>query len=152
VFSLQTGLFLSVPSGVGAAGSGAGGTLAAGTYYYVLTATNFSGETTVSAEVSAVLTGSTSSVVLTWSAVAGVGGIGGAVKIYRGTVSGSENRLIATVTSGTTFTDTGGAGVAATPPVANTAATFVASGPFTGGVVQVSGTGSTINVQFTLTA
>src|SRR5215469_362250 len=48
-------------SGVTAVTSATGGTLAAGTYHYVVTALNASGETTVSNEVAVTTTGTTSS-------------------------------------------------------------------------------------------
>jgi hypothetical protein len=49
-------------------------------------------------------------------------------KVYRGTTSGAENVLVATVSGGTTvtYTDTGSAGSSATPPGTNTA-TFTAT-------------------------
>jgi hypothetical protein len=97
-----------------------GGTLAAGTYYYVVTAVNANGETTVSNEVSVPATGTTSSVTLNWQP-AGSGNFGPTgYRIYRGTAAGGENALIGTV-AGTvlTFTDTGAAGSVATPPTSS---------------------------------
>lgn len=94
-----------------------GGTLAAGTYYYKATSMNAAGETIASAEVSKATTGTTSTVSLSWPAVAG------ATKtyIYRGTAAGAENVRF-DAGAGTAFTDTGAAGTAATPPASNTAA------------------------------
>lgn len=97
-----------------------GGTLAAATYYYKITATRSAGvvgETTPSAEQSVVTTGSTSTVTLTWAAVTGASGY----KIYRGTAAGQEV-LTHTVTSGatTTYTDAGDAAGADTPPASDT--------------------------------
>lgn len=147
VFSTASGLALSAPASPGATGSGSGGTFAAGTYYWKITATNIAGETTGSSEVSAVLTGSTSSCALAWTAVTGASGY----KVYRGTSAGAQDKLIATVTTNS-YTDTGTAGTAATVPGANTASTFVGSSAFTGGSVTVSGSGASINVSPTISA
>lgn len=89
-----------------------GGTFAAGTYYWVLTATNAAGETIASNELSAALTGTTSSQPINWSVVTGATGY----KLYRGTAAGAENVLVTTIGSGATvtFTDTGAAGTAGT--------------------------------------
>lgn len=99
-----------------------GGTLPASTqYYYVVTATNANGETIASNEVTQT-TGSgtsTNTISLSWANVLHAYGY----KVYRGTTSGGENALLTTITSGATvtYTDTGTAGSAATPPGANTA-------------------------------
>lgn len=108
---------ISPPFGLAATPVVGGGTFAAGTYFWVVTATTALGETTVSNEASAaiVLNGSAT---LTWNLPAGKVTN---VKVYRGTVAGAENALIATLGPVTTFTDTGTAGSAATPPVTNTA-------------------------------
>lgn len=91
-----------------------GGTLTAGTYYYVITALNSGGETTQSNEVSQVTTGATSTITLSWASVAGATGY----NIYRGTAAGLENAQF-TVGAVTTYTDTGTAGTAASPPATN---------------------------------
>lgn len=106
-----------VPVGLTATAVGTGGTFAAGTYFWEVTATTAFGETTVSNEATAtlVLNGSAT---LAWGAPQNV--VTG-YKVYRGTVSGSENVLVTTIVGQTTtFTDTnvGGAG---TPPGTNTA-------------------------------
>lgn len=145
IWSTQTGTFLAIPTGLGATGSGSGGTLASGTKYYVVTATNFAGETPASGEQSAALTGSTSSVALAWSAVTGAF----SYNIYRGTTSGGENVLVATST-GTSYTDTGAAGTSVSPPGSNTASTFIASNAFTTGPINVSGSSPSINVNPTV--
>lgn len=113
------GASLAAPGGITVTGAGTGGTLAAGTYYYVVTATNSAGETTASAQVSTVTTGSTSSAIINWNGVSGSTGY----KVYRGTTSGAENKLIATIGSSSTesFMDTGAAGTSASPPSSNTA-------------------------------
>ncbi|MFJ4652683.1 hypothetical protein ACIP5Y_15590 [Nocardia sp. NPDC088792] len=90
-----------------------GGTLAAGTYFWVVTAVSAAGESLASNEVSAVVGSSVSSVQLSWAPV------GGAVSynIYRGTAAGGEN--IKFTATGTSFIDTGAAGAAQVPPTAS---------------------------------
>lgn len=92
-----------------------GGALAAATYYYVVTALNAVGEALKSNEVSIVTTGTTSTVSLTWSAVTGAT----SYRVYRGTAAGAQNVFYApgNVTS---FTDTGAANTAGSPPSTNT--------------------------------
>jgi hypothetical protein len=102
---------------VSVAGSTTGGTFAAGTYFWVVTATNANGETGKSNEVNAQLTGSTGSATLTWNAVDGATGY----KVYRGTSTTNENKLVATLGNVTTYTDTGTAGTTASVPATNTA-------------------------------
>jgi hypothetical protein len=89
------------------------------TYFYLVTAITPGGETGPSNEKSARIasTGSNRTIALSWTAVPGATGY----KIYRGTFTGSENRLVATINSGTTtsFNDTGGTTTAATPPAAD---------------------------------
>ena len=91
-----------------------GGTLAAGATYWKLTAINASGETVGSNEVTATLTGSTSSQPLTWVAIAGSTT---GYKLYRGTAPGAENVLVTTLGLVTSYTDIGAAGTAGTVPV-----------------------------------
>lgn len=101
---------------------GTGQSLAAGTYYYVVTALNATGETTASNEVSAVVSAD-GSVLLTWA------WLDGATKynVYRGTAAGSENVRIATgcpqpLSIGNVFfLDTGASPTAGTPPSVSTA-------------------------------
>jgi hypothetical protein len=99
------------------AAAASGGTFAAGTYYWVVTALNAKGETIASNEVSKALTANQKQA-LTWGAVSGAT----SYNVYRGTVSGDENVLVANVTSGVTYTDTGTAGTSGEPPAFNTAA------------------------------
>lgn len=104
----------------------AGGTFAAGTYFWVVTATNSKGETVVSNEVTATLTANQEQV-LNWTAPtvnpAGTAYDVTGYKVYRGTAAGAENVLVTTISSGATltYTDTGTAGTAATPPVLSSA-------------------------------
>lgn len=105
------------PFGLAAAPVVGGGTFAAGTYYWEVTATTALGETTVSNEASAVLV-LNGSANLTWNAP--VGTITG-YKVYRGAAPGAENVLVATLpVTPTAYTDTntGGAGA---PPSTDTA-------------------------------
>lgn len=90
-----------------------GGTLPAGATFWKLTAINAAGETVGSNEVTATLTGSTSSQPLSWPAITGSTGF----KLYRGTVAGAENTLVATLGLVTSYTDIGAAGTAGTVPV-----------------------------------
>lgn len=97
--------------------SAAGGTLAAGTYFYKVTALTAAGESTAVGETSVTTTGTTSSNTVTWTQVTGATGY----RIYRGTAAGAENTYFAVGAVGT-FTDTGAAGTAGSPPAQNTAA------------------------------
>jgi hypothetical protein len=93
-----------------------GGTFAAGTYYWKVTAVTGYGETTGSNEISAVLVLNDKKV-LNWAAVAGAQ----RYKVYRGTSAGAQNVLVATLGTVLTYTDTGTAGTAATVPTTSTA-------------------------------
>ena len=109
---------LAAPSGLAAGANVGGGTFAAATYFWKITGLDAAGETTGSNEatVAIALNGTAS---LTWSALpAGTTG----VKVYRGTVTNTENVLVATLGAVVAYTDTGTAGVAAVPPAVNTAA------------------------------
>lgn len=96
--------------------STSGGTLPAGATFWKITAINAAGETVGSNEVTAVLTGSTSSQPLTWVAITGATGY----KVYRGTSAGAESVLVTSLGTVTSYTDTGAAGTAGTVPTANT--------------------------------
>jgi hypothetical protein len=106
----------AAPTGLSVSSSTSGGTLAAGHYYWVVTATVPNGETLRSNEVNVVLTGSTSSATLSWTIPPNGGATG--FNVYRGTAAGSETLLVGVIVSGTqaSFIDTGAATVAATPP------------------------------------
>lgn len=101
------------PTGLTATPSTTGGTFAAGSYFWKVTATMPNGETTGSNEATATLTGTTSSVALSWSVPTGDGATG--YKIYRGTGIGAQDKLVAVITDGTTdsYVDTGSAGTPA---------------------------------------
>lgn len=92
-----------------------GGTLAAATYFYKITALNANGETIGSNEQSIATTGSTSTVTVSWAKAAGAA----SYRIYRGTAAGAQTVFYA-VGDVATFTDTGSAGAAGSVPTANT--------------------------------
>ena len=150
VSNLDLGTQLAAPSGLAVAASGTGGTLAAGTYYWVATAVNANGETTRSNEVTATVGGATSSAVLSVTAETGTTGY----NWYRGTVAGGENIEVGTSTL-PTFTDTGQAGTSKVPPSTNTAEisanTSLAIAPVTArilnGELEVINQGDTPQVQ-----
>jgi hypothetical protein len=106
-----------------AAPAGPSATLAAGgtlpepqEFFYVVTAFIGPSESVGSTEVNATTTSVDKTINLAWSAVAGATGY----KVYRGTATGAENLLIATIEPGSTLTysDNGSsAGTPATPPV-----------------------------------
>ncbi len=106
---------LPAPTGVSATPSGTGGTLAAGTYYYRVTALNAAGETLGSAEVTAVTTGATSSVSIAWTN----NPLATSYRIYRGVTSGGQS--VYYTDAATPFVDTGAAGTAGTVPAVSTA-------------------------------
>jgi hypothetical protein len=100
------------PTGLSVVGSSTGGTsLAAGTYYWVVTGIVSSAETGASNEVTATLTGSTSSAALTWTALPGATGY----KVYRGTAHGGENIHVSSPAT-TSYTDTGSVIGSGSPP------------------------------------
>lgn len=103
---------LLAPATTLGATAGTGGTFAAATYFWVVTAVNAVGESIASNEVSAAV-GANGTQIINWGVVAGATGY----KVYRGTVAGGENALITTIGSGATvtYTDTGTAGSVASP-------------------------------------
>lgn len=107
------------PSGLTATAATTGGTLAAGTYSYRVSATDAAGETIPCAAVTATTTGSTGSVALSWSPTKFAAGY----KVYGRTAAGEL--LMATLTgqSSTTWTDTGATTPAGARPTVNTTAT-----------------------------
>ncbi len=103
--------------------SASGGTLAAGTYFYKIVAVNAAGTSLGSPEASITVTGSTSSVSLSWAAVQGAV----SYRVYRGTSAGSEDHYQTAASN--SFTDTGAVGTAGTVPVSNTATLPAPSAP-----------------------
>lgn len=97
-----------------------GGTLAAGTYRYYVTAVNANGETVISNERTITTTGATSVVDVTWAAVTGAT----QYKIYRTAAGGAAGTqlLLTTVSAPTvTYQDTGALVPSGAYPTANTA-------------------------------
>lgn len=117
VYSLGTLLAaLAAPTQNAPSTATTGGTLAAATYYYKVSALNAAGETLPSGEQSQVTTGSTSTVTVNWAAVPGAT----SYRVYRGTAAGAENVYFTAGAGATSFVDTGAAGTAGTPAAANT--------------------------------
>lgn len=133
-------LYASLATPVNAAFSTAttGGTLAAGTYSYRVSALYGSGgETLASTATTQATTGATSTVTVNWGAVAGATGY----KVY-GRVGGSE-LLLATVGAVTTWTDTGANTPAGALPAANTTGAVAAT---SADVVVAAGASVTIGI------
>lgn len=101
---------LAAPTGVAATPSGTGGTLAAGTHYLRVTFLNAAGETIGSAEVSAVTTGTTSSISVNWTTDARAT----SARVYYGTTSGGQTQY---------FTDADGVGPLVVTTATGTAGT-----------------------------
>ena len=112
---------LGTPSGLAAAAVGTGGTFAAATYFWKVTAVGSGGETPASNEatVAIVLNGKAN---LTWTAVPNAV----SYNIYRGTSSNGENKLVGTSTTNA-FSDTGVVGTTQSPPTANTSFVYAAA-------------------------
>jgi len=100
-----------------------GGTFTAGTYYYKATSLTSRGESTASQEVS-VTVAANGTVTFNWAPQTFATGY----NIYRGTTSGGENVKVASNVAGPSWTDTGTAGTAATPPTTDTSGNANASG------------------------
>jgi hypothetical protein len=111
--------------------AGSGGTFAAATYFWKITAKSASGETLGSNEVTAAIA-TNGTQVLSWTAVPGAS----TYNVYRGTATGAESVII-TNTTALTYTDTGNAGAAAAVP---TASTFSAPVTVYLSIVKVGGT------------
>lgn len=114
--------YINPPLSFTATAVGSGGTFAAGTYYWKVTATNSLGESTGSLETTQTLVNN-GSCNLQWAQVTGATGY----KVYRATSSGGESTtpaLVTTIGSGSTvtYTDTGTAVSSGAVPASNTAA------------------------------
>lgn len=119
----QTKLFpggIAPPAGLAVAAVGSGGTFGAATYFWKITFRTIFGETSPSNEATVAIV-SNGSANLTWTAPpARVIG----VRVYRGTVTNTENTLVADLPgSAAAYTDTG-TGAAGTPPAAGSFATI----------------------------
>lgn len=116
ITNFSQGTLTSVPVLTLGTTSGSGGTFAAGTYFWTVTATNRNGETIGSNQVSAtlVLNGTQA---LSWTAVTGATGY----RIYRGPGTlGTPNTWVASLGAVTSYTDTGTSVYASCPPKVNT--------------------------------
>jgi hypothetical protein len=106
---------IPAPTQNAAATAAAGGSLNAGTYYYVVSALYGNLESLPSNEVSIVTTGTTSENTITWAAAGSFNNQSPTgYKIYRGGASGGEN-VYYTVGAVLTFTDTGAAATNGSP-------------------------------------
>jgi len=98
-----------------------GGSLATGTYYYLVVAVDSSGrEIGVSIEKSITLTAGQNAVALSWTAFPFSPNPNNKYRIYRGTATGGENVYYETATGNpppTSYTDTGAVGTSALPKV-----------------------------------
>lgn len=116
---------LAPPSGVTASAGGTTGTLAPGSYFYLVTALNAQGETSPSSEVSIAITAGQEPTV-SWTAEAGAS----SYRVYRGTAAGAESGFVQVASNVTSLTDTGGlAYTTQRPPSVNTAGTDIGTLP-----------------------
>jgi phage tail sheath protein FI len=117
----------------------AGGTLPAGTYYYLVTAAFGFQESAPSAEQSVVTTGAASENTITWTAAPNYNGNApSGYRVYRGTASGQESIVYDVGAGVVTFTDTGGA--ASTAPSFST----TIAGPTQGAAPTTSASGGSL--------
>jgi hypothetical protein len=115
--NLGVGQLSAISGTPGVSTLGTGGAIPAGTYYYKITVVDYNGnQTTGSTEVSATLTGTTSKVTLTWTAVTGAT----SYNIYRGTSAGNESLYYSSTTN--SYVDINGTSTAGTVPTVNTSA------------------------------
>ncbi len=119
--SAWTSQILSPPVQSAAVATTGTGSLAAGTYYYVVTATGGLGETTASNEQSATLSATGE---ITVNFALPTGNTGG--NVYRGIASGAEGTYYSVPANATSFVDTGAAGAIGVPPDINTTAGILA--------------------------
>lgn len=113
---------LATPTGVSTSTTTYGGVLAAGTYSYRVAAFNAFGQTLASTGVTQVTTGTTSAVLVSWTAVTGASGY----RIY-GRTSGSELLIYSVAAPRTSFLDTGSRGPNGALPGANTTGPFASA-------------------------
>lgn len=101
-------LFAVAPSGLAAVVAAGGSLTSATTYYYKVTAVGYASysttnETSGSNEANATTSSGNQTINLSWTALPGAV----TYNVYRGTVSGTENVLIASGLTGTTYSDNG---------------------------------------------
>jgi hypothetical protein len=112
---------LATPVQAALATAGAGGTIAAGTYRYMVVAINANGSTMPSNEQTIVTTGATSTVTVTWAAVPGATGY----RLYKTAAGGATNTELLYKTVGMVVSDidTAPGAPAGALPTSNTATT-----------------------------
>jgi hypothetical protein len=104
----------AAPTGLAASPNVGGGTFGAGSQFWKITAVTALGESVGSGEATATIAAS-GTASLTWTAYPTAQWI----NVYRGTVTGTENKLIAQLPgTATAFLDTGTAGTSVSPPSA----------------------------------
>ncbi len=123
------GMGLAAVGSVSSSTATSGGSLAAATYGYKVTALSAWGEGLPSAERTQVTTGSASTVTVSWPAVAGAG----SYRIYGRTSGGPWGALAAVTAPTVSWVDTGSATAGAAPPTADTTGTYGYTAP---GVVE----------------
>ena len=106
---------LPIPSGVTVTPLNTGGHLVAGTRYYHVTALNAFGETTGSADLAGVTTGTTGKNTIAWTAVAGAT----AYRVYVTTTAGTLGQLLDTITGATNYVDDGTVTPSGSEPTTN---------------------------------
>lgn len=131
IYNADTDALIAATASIGAPNTPAlatatgAGSIAAGTYFYKITAINGAGETVGSGEASITTTTSSSTNTLSWNAVPGAT----SYRVYRGTVTNTEDHF--QTTASTTFSDTSAVGgTSGTVPTTSTAvaAASVAAG------------------------
>jgi len=119
VLTCSSSVVPDAPTGLSIFPRNIGGTLAAGIYFYVVTAYMLNGQETLpSNEVTTnMMTGNTNFVALSWNPVPAAAQPAG-YKVYRGTFIGAENRLVATIANPAAigFVDFGAATTSSAPP------------------------------------
>lgn len=111
------GGILSAPVQTALSTETTGGTLAAKTYYVVVTAVNANGETVASNEEHQATTGSTSTLTVSWGAVQGAA----SYNIYVGDDGAGSESVVSKANTGTSLTLDALPGTDGTPPSSNTA-------------------------------
>lgn len=110
---------MSAPTSLALSTSTVGGSLAAGTYYYEVTAKDIEGgETIASSEVSITTTGATSTITATWN----VDIPATEYRIYRGQSSGTEQQILTGTISNNAYLDTGALAASGPSPPLTTSA------------------------------
>lgn len=111
VLACEAGLIPAVPVQNNPTTDTTGGTLPAGTYFYVVAAVTANGDTDKSAETTITTTGVSSTVTISWKPYTGATGY----KIYRGTISSGQDTYYTVGAGATSFVDTGAVGTAGAP-------------------------------------